>query len=119
MLRSVVLLPEARMRLSCAFATSLHTHQHVKIAESLGYERAFLYDSPALYPDVWVQLCRAAEITERIALGPGVLIPHLPHPRVTASAIGTLAAIAGPERVVVGVGTGFTGRMAMGKRGLS
>ena len=106
------------MRMSCAFATSLDTHQHVRIAESLGYERAFLYDSPALYPDVWVQLCRAAEITERIALGPGVLIPHLRHPMVTASAIGTLAAIAGPERVVVGAGTGFTGRMAMGKRGL-
>jgi 5,10-methylenetetrahydromethanopterin reductase len=104
--------------MSCAFATSLETHRHVQIAESLGYERAFLYDSPALYPDVWVQLCRAAEITDRIGLGPGVLIPHLRHPMVTASAIGTLAAIAGPERVAIGVGTGFTGRMAMGKRGL-
>lgn len=104
------------MKMSCAFATSLESHEHARIAESLGYERAFFYDSPALYPDVWVQLCRAAEITERITLGPGVLIPSLRHPMVTASAISTLVSIAGPGRVVVGVGSGFTGRLTMGKR---
>lgn len=104
------------MKMSCAFATSLESHEHARIAESLGYERAFFYDSPALYPDVWVQLCRAAEITERIKLGPGVLIPSLRHPMVTASAIGSLASIAGPDRVLVGVGSGFTGRLTMGKR---
>ena len=36
------------------------------VAESLGYERAWLYDSPALYPDVWVTLARVAERTERM-----------------------------------------------------
>ncbi|MGW5150571.1 LLM class flavin-dependent oxidoreductase [Rhodococcus koreensis] len=104
------------MKMSCGFATSLESPEHVRIAESLGYERAFFYDSPALYPDVWVQLCRAAEITTRITLGPGVLIPSMRHPMVTASAIGTLASIAGPDRVVVGIGAGFSGRLAMGKR---
>lgn len=104
------------MKLSCAFATSLESHEHARIAESLGYERAFFYDSPALYPDVWVQLCRAAMATDRIKLGPGVLIPSLRHPMVTASAIGTLVSIAGPGRVLVGVGSGFTGRLSMGKR---
>ena len=78
------------LTLSCAFATSLQSHEHARIAEDLGYERAFFYDSPALYPDVWVQLCRAAERTSRIGLGPGVLIPSLRHPLVTASAIATL-----------------------------
>jgi 5,10-methylenetetrahydromethanopterin reductase len=101
---------------SCAFATSLDTPEHVRIAEDLGYRRAWLYDSPALYPDVWVQLCRAAERTRRIGLAPGVLVPSLRHPLVTAAAVATLAAIAGPERVAVGVGAGFTGRMAMGRR---
>jgi 5,10-methylenetetrahydromethanopterin reductase len=67
---------------------------------------------------VWVQLCRAAERTSTIGLGPGVLIPSLRHPMVTAAAIGTLADIAGPDRVAVGVGTGFTGRVAMGQRPL-
>lgn len=104
--------------MSCAFATSMATPDHVVIAESLGYERAWCYDSPALYPDVWVQLCRAADRTSRIGLGPGVLIPSLRHPMVTAAAIATLVDLAGPERVVIGVGTGFTGRYAMGQRGL-
>ncbi|MCE0761732.1 LLM class flavin-dependent oxidoreductase [Pseudonocardia kujensis] len=106
------------MRISCAFATSLDSHEHARIAENLGYERAFFYDSPALYPDVWVQLCRAAERTERITLGPGVLIPSLRHPMVTASAIATLVSVAGAERTMVGVGSGFTGRLSMGKRPL-
>jgi 5,10-methylenetetrahydromethanopterin reductase len=106
------------LRLSCAFATSLQTHEHTRIAEQLGYERALFYDSPAIYPDVWVQLCRAAERTERIGLGPGVLVPSLRHPMTTASAISTLVSIAGAERVVVAVGTGFTGRFALGQRAL-
>jgi 5,10-methylenetetrahydromethanopterin reductase len=104
------------LTLSCAFATSLDSHEHARIAEELGYTRAFFYDSPALYPDVWVQLCRAAERTERIGLAPGVLIPSLRHPLVTASAIGTLVSLAGRERVTVAVGSGFTGRLAMGQR---
>jgi 5,10-methylenetetrahydromethanopterin reductase len=103
------------MKLGCAFATSLETPEHIRIAESLGYERALCYDSPALYPDVWMTLNRAAELTERIVLGPGVLIPSLRHPMVTASAITTLVHTAGEQRVFVGVGSGFTGRLAMGR----
>ncbi len=102
--------------LSCAFATSLKSHEHARIAEDLGYKRAWFYDSPALYPDVWVQLCRAAERTQRIGLGPGVLVPSLRHPMVNAAAIATLVSIAGPGRVAIGVGAGFTGRLTMGQR---
>src|SRR5262249_34996972 len=43
-------------RMSCAFNTSLGSHEHAAIAERLGYRRAWFYDSPALYADVWVQL---------------------------------------------------------------
>jgi 5,10-methylenetetrahydromethanopterin reductase len=107
------------LELSCAFATSPESHEHARIAESLGYRRAFFYDSPPLYPDVWVQLCRAAERTERIGLGPGVLVPSNRHPMTNAAAIATLVGLAGDERVVVAVGSGFTGRMAMGQRALS
>ncbi len=106
------------LTLSCAFATSNESHEHARIAEQLGYTRAWFYDSPALYPDVWVQLCRAAERTSRIGLGTGVAIPSLRHPMVTAAAIGTLVSIAGRERVVVGIGSGFTGRLTMGQRPL-
>jgi 5,10-methylenetetrahydromethanopterin reductase len=104
------------LTLSCAFATALDTPEHVRIAEDLGYARAWLYDSPALYPDVWTQLCRAADRTRQIGLGPGVLVPSLRHPLVSAAAIATLVDAAGADRVVVGVGAGFTGRMAMGRR---
>ena len=87
------------------------------VAESLGYERAWLYDSPALYPDVWVTLARVAERTERIGLGPAVLIPSLRHVLVQATAIATLESIA-PGRTVAALGTGFTGRMALGQKPL-
>ena len=107
------------LKLSCAFATSLDTPEHTRIAESLGYERAWFYDSPALYPDVWVQLCRAAERTVRIGLGTGVLVPHLRHPMTNAAAIATLVDVAGAERVVVGIGTGFTACVSMGRRPLT
>jgi 5,10-methylenetetrahydromethanopterin reductase len=106
------------MRMSCVFATSLESHEHARIAESLGYDRAFFYDSPAFYADVWVQLSRAAERTSRIVLGPGVITPSLRHPMTTACGIGTLVSLAGAARVVVGVGTGFTGRMALGRRSI-
>lgn len=103
------------MDISCAFATSLDTPDHVAIAEQLGYRRAWCYDSPALYPDVWMVLGLAAERTERIGLGPGVLVPSLRHPMVNAAAIAGLAELA-PGRVTVAVGAGFTGRMVLGQK---
>ena len=103
------------MQLSCAFATSMDTPEHIRVAEALGYRRAWCYDSPGLYPDVWVTLARAAERTERIQLGPGVLVPSLRHPMVNAAAIATLEALA-PGRVAVAVGAGFTGRLVLGQR---
>lgn len=107
------------LTLSCALVPGLDSPEHAQVAESLGYERAYFYDSPALYPDVWVALCRAAERTERIVLGPGVTVPSNRHPMTTASAIASLAQLAGPGRVVVAVGTGFTARVAMGQRALT
>src|SRR6188472_3043472 len=101
--------------LSCAFATSMATPEHVAVAESLGYRRAWLYDSPALYPDVWMILAECARTTSSIGLGPGVAIPSLRHPMATASAIGTLVALA-PERVHIAFGAGFTGRLTLGQK---
>ncbi len=106
------------LTLSCAFATSIDSPERARIAESLGYSRAWFYDSPALYPDVWVQLCRAADRTQSIGLGTGVIVPHLRHPMVNAAAIATLVSAAGQERVVVGIGSGFTGCVTMGRRPL-
>jgi 5,10-methylenetetrahydromethanopterin reductase len=103
------------MDISCAFATSSDTPAHVELAEALGFQRAWLYDSPALLPDVWMVLSRCAERTTRIGLGPGVLVPSLRHPMVNAAAIAELEGQA-PGRVAVAIGSGFTGRMALGQR---
>src|ERR1700687_926059 len=65
------------LALSCAFATSNMSHEHARIAESLGYARAWFYDSPALYPDVWAQLCRAAEKTSRIGPARPIEVPYV------------------------------------------
>jgi 5,10-methylenetetrahydromethanopterin reductase len=103
------------MDVSCALATSLQTPEDIAEAERLGYARAWCYDSPPLYPDVWMELALAATRTSRIGLGPAVLVPHLRHVLTNAAAIGTLEALA-PGRVNVAIGSGFTGRLAMGKR---
>jgi 5,10-methylenetetrahydromethanopterin reductase len=88
---------------------------HVELAEQLGYRRAWLYDSPALYNDVWMALARCADATSTIGLGPAVLIPTLRHPMVNAAAVASLCEQA-PGRVAVAIGAGFTGRLTMGKR---
>jgi 5,10-methylenetetrahydromethanopterin reductase len=106
------------LRISCAFATSLETPGQIELAERLGYDTAWCYDSPALYPDVWVTLALAAQRTSRIRLGPGVLVPSLRHVMTNAAAVATLEALA-PGRIVVGVGAGATGRLAMGQRPLT
>src|SRR5436305_12834758 len=103
------------MDISCAFPPGLATPDHIVVAESLGFRRAWCYDSPALYPDVWVTLCRAAERTERIGLGPAVLVPTLRHVMVNAAAVPPLAALA-PGRTAVAVRSARTRRMAVGPR---
>ena len=101
------------MDVSCAFPTALSSPDDIALAESLGYARAWVYDTPQQSPDVWMTLALAAQRTERIGLGPGVLIPSLRHPMVNAAATATLVDLA-PGRVAVAFGTGFTGRRAMG-----
>lgn len=101
------------MDLSCAFPTTLSSPEDIRIAEEIGYGRAWLYDTPQNSPDVWMTLALAAERTSRIGLGPGVLVPTLRHPMANAAATATLVALA-PGRVAIGFGTGFTGRRAMG-----
>src|SRR5260370_1806426 len=81
------------MDISCQFATSLRSPEHVAAAESLGYRRAWLHDTPAQSPDVWAMLALAAHQTERIGIGPAVLVPTLPHPMANASDAPRLSAL--------------------------
>lgn len=100
-------------RLSCALPPSADVVAQARLAEELGYHRVWLFDAPALFGDVWVALARVADGTHAIGLGAGVLVPGLRHPVVTASAIASVEASA-PGRLVVGIGTGGTGRFTVG-----
>jgi 5,10-methylenetetrahydromethanopterin reductase len=105
------------MELSFSMPPGPRVVEYAGLAESLGYRRLWLYDSPLLYADVWVTLARVAEATTTLGIGPGVLVPGLRHVATTAAAIATLESIA-PGRVAVAVGTGFTARRLLGKRPL-
>lgn len=104
-------------QISCTFPPVPDTPDHIALAEKLGYTNAWCYDTPALQVDVWMTLARAADRTSRIGLGPAVIIPSLRHVVTTAAAIATLVDLA-PGRTHVGIGTGFTGRLALGQRPL-
>ena len=84
------------MDISYATPTTLESPEHVVIAEELGYKRAWFYDTPQQSPDVWMMLALAAERTERIGLGPGVLVPSLRHPMVNAAATAALRSARAP-----------------------
>ena len=103
------------MELSCAFAPRPDLPELVAHAESLGYRRAWVYDSPALFGDCWMSLARCADATSTIGLGPAVLVPSLRHPMVNAAAIATLEQLA-PGRTAAALGTGFTGRFVLGQQ---
>lgn len=103
------------MELSLSLPPGPRVVEHARLAESMGYARLWLYDSPLLYGDVWVALARVAEATTTLGVGPGVLVPGLRHVATTAGAIATLEGLA-PGRVAVAVGTGFTARRLLGKR---
>jgi 5,10-methylenetetrahydromethanopterin reductase len=100
--------------LACALPPSRDLPRYAQLAELLGYTRVWVYDSPALYGDIWMALGRAADATHGIGLGTGVAVPSLRHVMVTASAIGSVEELA-PGRLTVAFGTGFTARQAMGK----
>jgi 5,10-methylenetetrahydromethanopterin reductase len=104
-------------KLSVGFAPGRHTVDLAKLAVDLGCERVYLYDSAAVYEDVFIWLARLAELTDA-ALGAAVLVPNLRHVMTAASAIATLEDLA-PGRFVYGFGTGESARTVLNKKRLS
>lgn len=102
------------MEIGCLFAPTMETPEHIRRAEDLGYQYAYVYDSPAFLADPWITLARAAEMTSRIRIGVSVITPRLRHLVANAGAIATLSALA-PSRVDVTVGSGFTSQLMLGK----
>ena len=87
--------------------------REVKAAEEAGFTHAWLFDSQLIYSDVWATMALAAQHTTRIKLGTLVAIPSNRLAPVTAAAAASINKIA-PGRVIVGLGTGYTGRNTMG-----
>ncbi len=93
----------AAPRIGAFFAPVRDTPDHIALAEELGFASAWVYDSPLLYHDPFAVLARAADRTDRIDLGVGVLIPGLRAPVVTVASLRTLSSLA-PGRVRVAAG---------------
>lgn len=101
------------MEFGIALATDADSWKVVERAEELGFTSAWFYDTQMLSADCFVAMGAAAVRTSHIRLGTGVLIPSNRIAPVTANAFATLNKLA-PGRIDFGVGTGFTGRRAMG-----
>ena len=101
------------MQFGIAVATDSDSWKIVQRAEELGFSHAWFYDTQMLCADCFVAMGAAAVKTTRIRLGTGVLIPSNRIAPVTAGAFASLNKLA-PGRIDFGVGTGFTGRRAMG-----
>jgi hypothetical protein len=85
----------------------------VVIAEDHGFANCWFYDSQMIYSDVYACMALAADHTKRIKLSTGVAIPSNRIEPVTAHSIATINLLA-PGRVILGIGSGFTGRYTMG-----
>ena len=96
-----------------AFPSYIDAWRDAAAAEAAGFSHAWFFDSQLIYSDVYATMALAAEHTSRIKLGTLVAIPSNRIPAVTASAIATINYLA-PGRVILGLGTGYTGRNTMG-----
>ena len=82
-------------------------------AEELGFKTAWFEDSQMVAADPIAMMAVAAMKTSRINLATGVLIPSNRIVPQTANSLTTLNNLA-PGRIIMGIGTGFSGRRAMG-----
>jgi 5,10-methylenetetrahydromethanopterin reductase len=105
------------IKFSVAMPPNPRAVEYAQLAQDLGYDRIWLYDSAALYQDVWVWLARIADKTD-INIGTAVLVPNLRHVMTTASAIATIEHLA-PGRLACGFGTGATATWVLGKPALT
>src|SRR5215468_9867433 len=101
------------MRFAIAIPTDADSWRVVQRAEELGFARAWFYDTQMLSADPFVAMAASAMKTTKIRLGTGVLIPSNRIAPVAANAFASLNKLA-PGRIDFGIGTGFTGRRAMG-----
>jgi probable F420-dependent oxidoreductase len=86
-----------------------------QLAERLGFDYAWTYDSHVLWQESMPTLALAAQATERIKLGHMVTNPGTREPTVLASAYATLQDISG-GRMVMAIGRGDSARRYIGQK---
>jgi len=86
-----------------------------QLAERLGFEYAWTYDSHVLWQESTPTLALAAAATERIRLGHMVTNPGTREPTVLASAYATLHDIS-DGRMVMGIGRGDSARRTINQK---
>ena len=85
------------------------------LAESNGFEYAWLFDSHVLWQEVYPLFTLMAAATRSIKIGPCVTNPGTRDATVTASALATLNEISG-GRMVMGIGRGDSARRVLGQK---
>ena len=101
------------MEFGVAFTSRIGDYDLVALAESLGFDQAWFFDSQMIYSDVYATMAVAARATRRIRLATGVAVPSTRLAPTIAHSIATIAQLA-PGRVELGVGNGNTARLTMG-----
>ena len=76
-----------------------------RLAESLGYERCWVYDEGLAACDVYVTMTAIATATQSLAIGPGITNPYTRHAGTTAGAMSALDDVSG-GRAFLGIGAG-------------
>ncbi|HYZ76579.1 MAG TPA: TIGR03842 family LLM class F420-dependent oxidoreductase [Gaiellaceae bacterium] len=85
----------------------------MQLAERLGFEYAWTYDSHILWQESYATLALAADNTERIKLGHFVTNPGIRDPTITASWYATMQDISN-GRMAMGIGRGDSSRRVVG-----
>lgn len=101
------------MEFGVTFTSRIGDYDLVALAESLGFDQAWFFDSQMIYSDVYATMAVAARETRRIRLATGVAVPTTRMAPVIAHSIASVAQLA-PGRVELGVGNGNTARLTMG-----
>ena len=84
-----------------------------RIAEEIGCDSVWVIDSQLLCREVYLSLAAILAQTTTLRVATGVTQPATRHPSVAASALATLVEAYG-ERVIMGVGTGFSSLRTIG-----
>jgi 5,10-methylenetetrahydromethanopterin reductase len=101
------------MKFGLNFPARIDAWKDLVVAEDLGFTSAWFYDSQMLYSDIYATMALVAEHTKRIRIATGIVVPSNRIAPVTAHSVATINQMA-PGRVILGIGTGFTGRNMMG-----